>query len=159
MNKKANNKKIKLDIVDEKILKLMNDDARTPYRKIARELNISVGTVHNRIEKLTKNGVVEKFAPVLDHNALGYKVTTIIGVKIKGGSIEDWEGKTSFNKNVLGIYDVTGEYDAFLIAKFKDTDELNHFIKELLKEPGIERTYTQTVLNTVKSDMNSASIL
>ncbi len=42
--------------------------------------------------------------------------------------------KLTLIKNVVGIYDVTGEYDAFLIAKFKDTNELNTFIKDLVKD-------------------------
>ena len=43
--------------------------------------------------------------------------------------------------------------------KFKDTDELVLFLKELLKTDCVERTYTQTVLNVVKEDMGSANIL
>ena len=122
-------------------------------------MNISVGTVHNRIEKMVKNGVIEKFSPIINHRKLGFVLTSIIGVRVKGGKLENFETKISFNKNVVGIYDVTGEYDAILIAKFKNTDELDVFIKEMLKEPGIERTYTQTVLNVVKEDMGSANIL
>ena len=75
------------------------------------------------------------------------------------GKLKNWEEKTFFNKNVVGIYDVTGEYDAFLIAKFRNTTELNVFIKELLKDPMIERTYTQTVLDVIKEDMGSSNIL
>ena len=77
----------------------------------------------------------------------------------KGKTYKNWEEKTYFNKNVVGIYDVTGEYDAFLIAKFKDTNELNTFIKDLVKDPNIERTYTQTVLDVIKEDMGSSNIL
>ena len=80
-------------------------------------------------------------------------------VRVKGGKLKNWEEKTFFNKNVVGIYDVTGEYDAFLIAKFRNTNELNAFIKELLKDPIIERTYTQTVLDVIKEDMGSSNIL
>ncbi len=47
----------------------------------------------------------------------------------------------------------------FLIAKFKDTDELDSFVKDLLKEPYVERTYTQTVLNVVKEDSSSVHML
>ena len=99
---------------------------------------------------MVKNGVIEKFSPIINHRKLGFVLTSIIGVRVKGGKLENFETKISFNKNVVGIYDVTGEYDAILIAKFKNTDELDVFIKEMLKEPGIERTYTQTVLNVVK---------
>ena len=150
---------IKLDDTDKNILKIINEDVRVSYRQISRDLNISVGTVHNRIEKMVKNGVIEKFSPIINHRKLGFVLTSIIGVRVKGGKLENFETKISFNKNVVGIYDVTGEYDAILIAKFKNTDELDVFIKEMLKEPGIERTYTQTVLNFVKEDIGSANIL
>lgn len=150
---------VKLDDIDTKILKIINEDVRTSYRQISRDLDISVGTVHNRIDKMVKNGVIKKFSPVINHRKLGYVLTSIIGVRVKGGKLENWENKMTYNKNVVGIYDVTGEYDAFLIAKFRDTDELDTFIKDILKEPGVERTYTQTVLNVVKEDMGSANIL
>ena len=150
---------IKLDDIDVSILKIINEDVRTSYRQISRSLDVSVGTVHNRIDKMVKSGVIKKFSPVIDHEILGYVLTTIIGVRVKGGKLKNWEEKTYFNKNVVGIYDVTGEYDAFLIAKFKDTNELNTFIKDLVKDPNIERTYTQTVLDVIKEDMGSSNIL
>lgn len=150
---------VKLDDIDVEILKIINDDVRTSYRQISRDLEVSVGTIHNRIEKMVKTGVIRKFSPVINHERLGFFLTTIIGVRVKGGKLRDWEEKTSFNKNVLAIYDVTGDYDAILIAKFKDIDELNAFIKELSKDSVIERTYTQTVLETIKEDIGSASIL
>ncbi|MDD1764318.1 MAG: Lrp/AsnC ligand binding domain-containing protein, partial [Methanobacteriaceae archaeon] len=53
----------------------------------------------------------------------------------------------------------TGEFDAILIARFKDTTELDTFIKKLLKEPDVQRTYTQTVLNIVKEDLSSIRML
>lgn len=122
-------------------------------------MNISIGTVHNRIEKLMSSGVIKKFAPVIDHSKLGYNLTTIIGVRVKGGVLENWEDKTAYYKNVLCMYDVTGEFDAILVARFKDTEELNEFVKNLLKEPEVQRTYTQTVLNIVKEDMGSSKMM
>jgi len=154
-----NEKSIKLDETDIKILDLLNKDGRMSYRKISRELDVSVGTVHNRIDKYIKTGIIKKFVPQIDHSKLGYKLTTIIGVRVKGGVLRNWENKTAYNKNVLGIYDVTGEFDAILLAKFKDTTELDSFIKELLKEPDVQRTYTQTVLNTVKEELDSSDII
>lgn len=150
---------VKLDETDINILKIINEDVRTSYRQISRSLDVSVGTVHNRIDKMVKNGVIKKFSPIIDHRKLGYVLTTIIGVRIKGGKLENWKDKEFVNKNVVAIYDVTGEYDAFIIAKFRDTDELNSFIKELLKDPSIERTYTQTVLDVIKEDTGSSNIL
>ena len=123
--------------------------------KLPNVLDVSIGTVHNRMEKLTQKGVIQKFAPVIDHSKLGYNLTTIIGVRVKGGVLENWEDRTAYHKNVLCMYDVTGEFDAILVARFKDTSELDQFIKGLLKEPDVQRTYTQTVLNIVKEDFSS----
>jgi Lrp/AsnC family transcriptional regulator, regulator for asnA, asnC and gidA len=153
------NNTVSIDEIDSKIIKLFHEDGRMSYRKIAKRLDISIGTVHNRIEKLTKTGVIKRFTPIIDHSKLGYTLTTIIGVRVKGGVLKNWEDRTAYNKNVLCIYDVTGEFDAILIARFKDTTELDQFIKGLLKEPDVQRTYTQTVLNIVKEDLYSENIL
>lgn len=45
---------IKLDDIDVSILKIINEDVRTSYRQISRSLDVSVGTVHNRIDKWLK---------------------------------------------------------------------------------------------------------
>jgi len=148
-----------IDETDKKILDLFNEDGRMSYRKISRRLDISIGTVHNRIEKLMSSGVIKKFAPVINHSKLGYNLTTVIGVKVKGGVLKNWEDKTAYHKNVLCMYDVTGEFDAILVARFKDTKQLDQFIKTLLKEPDVQRTYTQTVLNIVKEDLGSSRMI
>ncbi len=150
---------VKIDDVDKKIINLLNEDGRMSYRKISRDLDISVGTVHNRVDKLMKTGVISKFVPQIDHSRLGYKLTAIIGVRVKGGVLKNWENRTAYHKNVLAVYDVTGEFDAFLIAKFKDTTELDQFVKGLLKEPDVQRTYTQTVLNVVKEELGSPKMI
>lgn len=148
-----------VDETDKKIIEIINENARIPYRQIAKTLTISVGTVHNRVDKLLKTGIIKKFIPIIDHKMLGYNLTSIIGVKIKTAGFQHWEEKKSFKKHVLAIYDVTGEYDVYLIAKFKNTTELDKFVKDLLKEPTVERTYTQTVLNIVKEEQSSIHML
>ena len=65
--------------------------------------------------------------------------------------------KKPFKNNLLAVYDVTGQFDAILIAKF--TFELNDFIKSLLKEEPVIKTYTQTVLNIIKEELNSSMIV
>ena len=52
---------IKLDDIDVSILKIINEDVRTSYRQISRSLDVSVGTVHNRIDKMVKSGVSKSF--------------------------------------------------------------------------------------------------
>ena len=96
---------VKIDDIDRKIIDLLNEDGRMSYRNISRILDVSVGTVHNRVEKLVQKGVIKKFVPIIDHSKLGYKLTAIIGVKVKGGVLRNWETRTAYHKNVLAVYD------------------------------------------------------
>ncbi|RAP46614.1 MAG: AsnC family transcriptional regulator [Methanosphaera sp. rholeuAM6] len=147
-----------MDTLDKQILELLSEDGRKSYRKISRELGVSVGTIHNRVDKLTKSGIINKFVPVIDHEKLGYTLTAVIGIEIKGGTISYLIEKEPFKDNLLAVYDVTGQFDGIIIAKFKNTFELNKFIKLLLQEENVTKTYTQTVLNIVKEELNSSMI-
>ena len=149
---------LSMDNLDKRILELLSDDGRKSYRKISRELGVSVGTVHNRVDKLTKTGIINKFVPVINHEKLGYTLTAIIGLEIKGGSVSFLTDKEEFKDNLLAVYDVTGQFDGIVIAKFRNTFELNKFIKLLLKEDTVIRSYTQTVLNIVKEELNTSMI-
>ena len=77
-------KKITLDDIDEAIIKMLQEDAKTSYRVIKEELKISIGTIHNRISKLEENKVIEGYTLKLNNEILGYKLTFLIRVNIDG---------------------------------------------------------------------------
>lgn len=157
-NIEPENMALSMDALDKSILELLSVDGRKSYRKISRDLGVSVGTIHNRVDKLTKSGIISKFVPVIDHEKLGYHLTAIIGLEIKGGTVAHLIEKEPFKNNLLAVYDVTGQFDGIIIAKFRNTFELNKFIKLLLNEEYVTKTYTQTVLNIVKEELNSSMI-
>jgi len=81
---------------------------------------------------------------------MGYAVTTIIMVQIEGGHIPEVESQIAKETNVLSVYDITGEYDAVVFAKFRDNASLNAFLKKLLTERYIKRTTTLIASTVVK---------
>jgi DNA-binding Lrp family transcriptional regulator len=141
-----------LDDIDIKILSYLEKDALIPYRKVARALGISEGTVHNRIKRLKKRGVIKAFYTKLDHTLLGFDLTAVIGIRVSKGRLVEVEQMLARRKEVLCVYDVTGEYDAVVVARFRNRDELNRFIKNVLSYPNVERTVTHVVLNIVKEE-------
>lgn len=141
-----------MDELDAKIINSLNQDARKSFRDIAKELGISSGTAYNRIRKLEGEKVIKGYVPVIDPKKAGYDLFVIIGVRISKGKLVEVEKRIAHDKRVYGVYDVTGEWDAIIIARFKDREELNGFIKEVLAEEYVERTYTQVVLNIVKEE-------
>ena len=96
---KAKDNVIKLDDTDINILKIINEDVRTSYRQISRSLDVSVGTVHNRIDKMVKSGVIKKFSPVIDHEKLGFVLTTMENSKI--GKKKHFSTKTLLESMML----------------------------------------------------------
>lgn len=140
----------KVDDLDLKIIKELQRDGRASFRDIADSIKASEGTVYNRVNKLLGGKVIRKFIPDIDYSKLGYDITVLIGLTTEGGKLPEIERRITESPNVNAVYDVTGEYDAVIVAQFKNREELNDFVKSLLAISGVKRTNTMLVLNTMK---------
>ncbi|ODS38541.1 MAG: hypothetical protein A7315_03255 [Candidatus Altiarchaeales archaeon WOR_SM1_79] len=141
---------INIDELDQDILRMLMEDASMSYETIAKAVGTSVGTVHNRIKRLKEDKIIERIIPEVDAKKIGYDICALIDIRIKGGHLEELQKKYSNHKNVCSIYDITGEYDTTFVAKFRNTEELNKFIKELAGQKYVLRTSTKLVLNVIK---------
>jgi len=141
-----------LDKTDDRILKNLMIDARLSARQLALKLGISTVTVLSRIKKLEKEKIIKGYTALMDHEKLGYNLTAIIEIIAKKDKIIDIEVDLSKIENVCGVYDITGNTDTLVIAKFKSRNELSEFVKGLASIQNIENTITHVVLNTVKED-------
>ena len=141
------------DEIDLMILRELQEDAMTSYRDIAEKLNLSVGTVHNRIKRLKEIGLIKSFSAIVDAEKLGYGLTAIVLMQVEGEKIVEVEEKLATSKSIIAVYDTTGEFDIIAIGKFKNREHLNTFIKEALKIQAIKRTVTSIALNVVKEDL------
>ncbi|WP_457591030.1 Lrp/AsnC family transcriptional regulator [Geoglobus sp.] len=140
----------KIDKMDLKILSELQEDARKSLREIAEKLGVTEATIYNRINKLKKLGVIERFIPVINYSKLGYDLIAVIGITAKGGKVVEVEKLLAEMPNVTAVYDVTGEFDVIAVSKFRDRDSLNEFVKNIGKLEFVEKTYTMLVLNVVK---------
>jgi len=141
-----------MDEVDRKIIGLLQEDARISFSRIAGKLGISVGTAYNRIKSLEESGVLKGYTAIVDPVKLGQTLTAIVLVQADGKHLVEVEREVSKIDNVICVYDITGDYDIAVVARFKDRFSLNTFIKNLLKMPYVKRTVTNVVLNVVKED-------
>lgn len=141
------------DETDVMILRELQEDAMTSYRDIAEKLNLSVGTVHNRIKRLREGGLIKSFSAIVDAEKLGFSLTAIVLMQVEGGKIVEVEEKLAASSSIIAVYDTTGEFDIIAIGKFRSREELNSFIKETLKIEAVKRTVTSIALNVVKEDL------
>jgi len=141
--------------VDEKdlqILKHLLVDARQSARQLSQRLDVSTVTMISRIKKLEEKKIIKGYSARLDHDLLGYDITAVIEIKTTQGKMLEIENVIAKETNVISVYDITGDADTLVIAKFKDRASLSKFVKKISAITNIENTVTHIVLNTIKED-------
>ncbi len=152
--KKVEDKKRKLDTLDIDILTRLQDDARRSYREIATDLQISVGTVHNRIKRLMKANVLTGFQPVLNSKMLGYELCFFISITIKGGHAPEVLALIKNHANVRALYHTMGDQSAALICRFKKMEDVREFISEIDQNKYVEKVVSNLVQEVIKEEPN-----
>lgn len=142
----------RIDEVDRRIIDLLQEDSRLSFNKIAKRLGISVGTAYNHIKNLEDRGILKSYTVIVDPVRLGYGLTVIILIQAEGKHLVALEKEVAKIGNVVSVYDITGDYDIAVVARFKDRADLNAFIKGILAMPYVKRTVTNVVLNVVRED-------
>lgn len=105
-----------------------------------------------RIKNLEDRGFIEGYTALLDPAKLGYDLTAVIFIQIEGDYLKNLANELAQMSNVIGVYEVTGEFDVVAIVKLKDRERLNALIKDLLLTPHIKKTVTNIALGVVKED-------
>lgn len=139
-----------IEDIDLQILNILQGDCRLSFNKLAKKLEVSVGTAFNHVKRLEKRRIIKGYTLNLDFAKIGFSLTVIVMIQAEGRFLNDVENELSKSENIIAVYDITGDYDAVVIAKFKDRTGLNAFIKNLLSLPHVKRTATHLVLNVIK---------
>ena len=134
--------------LDRELVNALLGDGRASLRSLGEDLDVSVTTVSNHLSDLEDEGIINGYTPKVDYDALGYDVTAIIQLKVEGSSLPEVTENLKEHKQMISVYEVTGDYDIIAIGKFADTDGMNAQIKELLTDPEIKESNTSVVLNT-----------
>ena len=133
--------------LDRKLVNALLGDGRASLRSLAEELDVSVTTVSNHLKDLEEDGIITGYTPKVDYDALGYDVTAVVQLKVEGSALPDVTDRLQEHKQMISVYEVTGDYDIIAIGKFTDTDGMNDQIKEMLVDPEIKESNTSVVLN------------
>ena len=142
---------MELDHKDLKIIEILKNNAREPIKDITKKTAIRPSTVHQRIQRLIKNKVIEKFTIKLDNKAIGENF--IAFMLIKGTTSDYIHSKFLNTKNVKEVFGVTGEYDVLVKLKFKDVEEFNGFLINFRKEmKGVQSTLTMVATANIKEE-------
>lgn len=118
-----------LDHIDEQIIRLLHENARTPLKAIASQVFLSSPAVSARIERLEKAGIITGYNAIINPAELGYHIKAFINLEVKPGQKKDFYPYIKSCDNVIECNCVTGEYAMLIEVMFKSTEELDHFYR------------------------------
>lgn len=144
-----------LDKKDSAIIETLKENAKLSTQQIAKKTRIPITTVHNRIKKLEREGVIKGYTVVLDNKKIGKPIAAYILVMVDYKLLKElkksqYELAQQLLKNpaVESSAMITGASDIIVKARFGSIDELNEFVTVYLRNmQGVEKTQTAIVLN------------
>lgn len=149
---------MELDDIDRRLISELIKDGRASQRQLATLLNVSQGTITNRLAKLHDEEIIQGYSVSIDPEKVGWDMTVMVALRIAKGKMIDVQKAIAADYRVTAVYDVTGEYDSMVIARVTDREDLNDLTKNVLSIDGISRSFTHVVLNTVKESAFSLPI-
>ena len=141
-----------IDELDRKIIRVLNANARKSFREVAKEVGTSVTAVIHTVKRLEAAGAIRGYVPVVDPEHFGFGLSAVVAVRISKGRLIETQKRIAQDPHVAAVYDVAGDWDAFIVGRFTGREDLNGFVKGLLAIPHVDRTVTHLVLNVVKEE-------
>lgn len=120
---------LQLDKLDRDILNALLSNARTPYAELAKQFNVSAGTIHVRVEKMRQGGIILGTRIDVDPKKLGFDVCCFIGIILK--SARDYPAalsKLEALEEVVEAWYTTGHYSVFIKVMCRSIDALQQVL-------------------------------
>ncbi|MBN2067068.1 MAG: Lrp/AsnC family transcriptional regulator, partial [Candidatus Diapherotrites archaeon] len=138
------------------ILDALKRDAKASVVEIAKQTGLPGTTVHNRIKKMGKEGVIKGYTVKVDNKKVGKNLAAYVAItldyrhlKEEKIPVKDLIKKIAKLPAVEEVDIVTGEIDAIVKVRVKDIEELNEVLMDKLREyPGIDKTQTMMILKS-----------
>ncbi|MFH0884622.1 MAG: Lrp/AsnC family transcriptional regulator [Candidatus Micrarchaeota archaeon] len=145
---------IKLDEFDFKLLQALKQDARKTIAELSTMLGIPRATVHERISRMKKAGVISRFTIEEDYSKTGLPTLSFVFVEYDRHSrLDQHEVARSIGKisGVLGVFIVSGEWDLLVKVRGKNIEDIGNIILERIRTtPGVFKTYTMACFEVAK---------
>lgn len=137
--------------IDRKILKILQEDSRKPFRKIATELKISEPTLYNRVRKLQEEMVIERFTTIINPDAVGFPYLAFIMLTVEPSKEDDIINKLSTLPEILELHLIFGDKNILMKIRCQDINSVRDFITNKIRAiNGIIKTESYLSIKTKK---------
>lgn len=123
-----------IDNLDKSILRTLMRNARTSYADIAKNNQVSPATIHVRVEKMRKAGIIKGAKLQVDAKRLGFDVTCFIGIILQqAGDYPRALAKLEALPEVTEAFYTTGQYSIFIKVMVRSIDDLQQLLIERIQ--------------------------
>ena len=144
-----------MDTTDKKLLELLQQDTKKTTKELSLKLNLSVTAVYERIKKLEREGIIEKYVALLDKNKINKGFVVFCHLKLLQHTkefINQFEKEVVQLDEVLECFHVSGDYDYILKVCLKDMEEYREFmVTKLTTLQHIGSTHSTFMIGEVKN--------
>ena len=145
---------MKFDEIDKKLLALLQSDSKQTNKELSNKLNLSVTAVYERIKKLERERIIEKYVALVKKEMVNKSFVAFCHIKLVQHSqdyVMKFEKDVTNLKEVLECYHISGDYDYLLKVLVKDMEEFREFmVKKLTTINHIGSTHSTFMISEVK---------
>jgi len=140
---------MELDDTDRAILTALERNARTPFSEIARQIDMSSATVHDRVSRMEEQGVIEGYHAKVNPKAVGLGLSAFVGLRVEQGREQDTLDRLEEIHGVKEVHLATGSWDVLMRVYAEDADSLRELLFDNIAQmDGFSRSQTMVILGT-----------
>jgi len=148
-----------MDEVDKQILRVLEDNGRMSYAELGRRLDLTRVSIRERIVKLQKKGIIEKFTVVINPEKVDKKLSAFFEIDVEPNHLDEVANELAKEERVYSLYLMTGASTLHMHSLLKNQDELEDFlINKIYSQRGITRVKSNIILKRYKSREGGARL-
>ncbi|HKL75935.1 MAG TPA: Lrp/AsnC family transcriptional regulator [Halanaerobiales bacterium] len=148
-----------MDEVDKQILRVLEDNGRMSYAELGRRLDLTRVSIRERIVKLQKKGIIEKFTVVINPEKVDKKLSAFFEIDVEPNHLDEVANELAKEERVYSLYLMTGASTLHMHSLLKNQDELEDFlINKIYSQKGITRVKSNIILKRYKSREGGARL-
>jgi DNA-binding Lrp family transcriptional regulator len=154
---------LKIDEMDLKIIRILQENAKTPAKEISLKIDSPITTIYSRIKRMEDSGIIRGYKPILNAEKLGKPTTAFVFISFiyrQPGVNETLDQKKiaeeiSTFPEVQEVHIISGDWDILIKIKAEDVAAVGDFVTEKLRKYyGISKTLTCMVFQSIKESLD-----
>jgi Lrp/AsnC family transcriptional regulator, leucine-responsive regulatory protein len=145
-----------IDIIDRRILQILQTEGRITNAELAKQINMSPPPTLERVKKLEKKGYIKKYVALIDPVKIGINNLAFVEVTLSRHGkdvVDSFIGEINKINEVMECHHITGDADFLLKIAIRDIAAYEELLlHKLTNLPNVEHLKTLVVLSTMKNE-------